>query len=208
MPDVSKGNQLKINVPLTYELWNQQSCTQKKTFSVVLRYLYYLPTTMNSQFNGSSSSTLSRSGSQVALCASCDRCRARKTKCDGKRPCGNCATKYLKKNKLTRYVHVYVFAVFVFRSADFVLSGWVLSLCRIVLCFIPSNRRMTPHLGVLRLKPVTTPPTGLCCCHTWMISVKRPWNDLASLYWQERGKICAISRCQKIYQYHPVLALF
>jgi len=40
----------------------------------------------------------------VALCASCDRCRSRKTKCDGKRPCTNCATKYMKKNKLTRYV--------------------------------------------------------------------------------------------------------
>jgi hypothetical protein len=39
----------------------------------------------------------------IALCASCDRCRARKTKCDGTRPCGNCATKYMKKNKLTRY---------------------------------------------------------------------------------------------------------
>jgi len=37
----------------------------------------------------------------IALCASCDRCRARKTKCDGQRPCGNCATKYMKKNKLT-----------------------------------------------------------------------------------------------------------
>lgn len=41
------------------------------------------------------------SGTQVALCASCDRCRARKTKCDGKRPCGNCAARYLKKHKLT-----------------------------------------------------------------------------------------------------------
>jgi Fungal Zn(2)-Cys(6) binuclear cluster domain len=38
------------------------------------------------------------------LCASCDRCRARKTKCDGKRPCSNCAVKYMKKNKLTRFV--------------------------------------------------------------------------------------------------------
>lgn len=37
----------------------------------------------------------------IALCASCDRCRARKTKCDGKRPCGNCASKYMKKHKLT-----------------------------------------------------------------------------------------------------------
>jgi hypothetical protein len=35
------------------------------------------------------------------LCASCDRCRARKTKCDGNRPCGNCASKYMKKHKLT-----------------------------------------------------------------------------------------------------------
>ena len=39
-------------------------------------------------------------GSQ-GLCASCDRCRARKTKCDGNRPCGNCASKYMKKHKLT-----------------------------------------------------------------------------------------------------------
>ncbi len=38
---------------------------------------------------------------RVALCASCDRCRARKTKCDGKRPCGNCANKYMKKHRLT-----------------------------------------------------------------------------------------------------------
>jgi hypothetical protein len=38
----------------------------------------------------------------VALCASCDRCRLRKTKCDGERPCGNCAAKYMKKYKLTR----------------------------------------------------------------------------------------------------------
>jgi len=36
----------------------------------------------------------------IALCASCDRCRARKTKCDGNRPCGNCATKYMKKHKI------------------------------------------------------------------------------------------------------------
>eukprot|EP00522_Entomoneis_paludosa_P000230 CAMPEP_0172472554 /NCGR_PEP_ID=MMETSP1065-20121228/68400_1 /TAXON_ID=265537 /ORGANISM="Amphiprora paludosa, Strain CCMP125" /LENGTH=735 /DNA_ID=CAMNT_0013230701 /DNA_START=128 /DNA_END=2335 /DNA_ORIENTATION=+ len=42
-----------------------------------------------------------KSTSSVALCASCDRCRARKTKCDGARPCGNCASKYMKKNKLT-----------------------------------------------------------------------------------------------------------
>lgn len=40
----------------------------------------------------------------ITLCASCDRCRARKTKCDGKRPCGNCAAKYMKKHKLSRYV--------------------------------------------------------------------------------------------------------
>ena len=44
----------------------------------------------------------------IALCASCDRCRARKTKCDGNRPCGNCATKYMKKFKLTRYGNDYI----------------------------------------------------------------------------------------------------
>ena len=37
----------------------------------------------------------------AGLCASCDRCRARKTKCDGNRPCGNCSSKYMKKFKLT-----------------------------------------------------------------------------------------------------------
>lgn len=35
----------------------------------------------------------------ISLCASCDRCRSRKTKCDGSRPCGNCATRYKKANK-------------------------------------------------------------------------------------------------------------
>lgn len=55
--------------------------------------------------HGSFSSPMSADSSSspiVALCASCDRCRARKTKCDGNRPCGNCAAKYLKKNKLSR----------------------------------------------------------------------------------------------------------
>ncbi len=42
----------------------------------------------------------------IALCASCDRCRARKTKCDGNRPCGNCAAKYMKKHKLTSIVGI------------------------------------------------------------------------------------------------------
>ena len=41
-------------------------------------------------------------GDAQPLCASCDRCRARKTKCDGKRPCSNCVFKYMKKNKIER----------------------------------------------------------------------------------------------------------
>lgn len=45
----------------------------------------------------------SKGDDSIALCASCDRCRSRKTKCDGERPCGNCAAKYMKKFKLTRY---------------------------------------------------------------------------------------------------------
>ena len=36
----------------------------------------------------------------VQLCASCDRCRARKTKCDGGRPCTNCVTRYRRVNKV------------------------------------------------------------------------------------------------------------
>ena len=53
---------------------------------------------------GDAASPTSNKKPPVALCASCDRCRARKTKCDGKRPCGNCATRYMKKHKLSRYV--------------------------------------------------------------------------------------------------------
>ncbi len=36
-----------------------------------------------------------------SLCASCDRCRGRKSRCDGKRPCMACKLKYMKKNKLS-----------------------------------------------------------------------------------------------------------
>ena len=37
----------------------------------------------------------------VMLCASCDRCRARKTRCDGNRPCASCKIKYMRIHKLT-----------------------------------------------------------------------------------------------------------
>ena len=37
-----------------------------------------------------------------SLFASCDRCRARKRKCNGARPCSCCVTRYLKKMKLSR----------------------------------------------------------------------------------------------------------
>ena len=65
------------------------------------RHLHMNNNNNNNNF-GAAAAALPRTGSAVALCASCDRCRARKTKCDGQRPCGNCATKYLKKHKLTR----------------------------------------------------------------------------------------------------------
>ena len=42
------------------------------------------------------------SGDAQPLCASCDRCRDRKTKCDGKRPCSSCVFKFMKKNKIER----------------------------------------------------------------------------------------------------------
>ncbi len=38
-----------------------------------------------------------------SLCSSCDNCRTRKTKCDGRRPCSSCTAKYLKKLKVDRY---------------------------------------------------------------------------------------------------------
>ena len=34
------------------------------------------------------------------LCASCDQCRSRKTRCDGLQPCGACKLKYMRKHKL------------------------------------------------------------------------------------------------------------
>ena len=34
------------------------------------------------------------------LCLSCDRCRARKTKCDGNRPCASCVLIYMKHHKV------------------------------------------------------------------------------------------------------------
>ncbi len=34
------------------------------------------------------------------LCASCDSCRAKKTKCDGKRPCEACVLSYMRRHKI------------------------------------------------------------------------------------------------------------
>lgn len=34
------------------------------------------------------------------LCSSCDSCRTRKTKCNGKRPCEACVISYIRKNKI------------------------------------------------------------------------------------------------------------
>jgi hypothetical protein len=34
---------------------------------------------------------------KVVFCSSCERCRARKTKCDGNRPCSSCIAIYMKK---------------------------------------------------------------------------------------------------------------
>ena len=40
--------------------------------------------------------------SSSQLCASCEHCRTKKTKCDGKSPCSNCVARYLKLNKIKR----------------------------------------------------------------------------------------------------------
>lgn len=37
----------------------------------------------------------------MALCASCDRCRASKTRCDRQQPCGFCKQKYMMANRVT-----------------------------------------------------------------------------------------------------------
>ena len=37
------------------------------------------------------------------LCSACDRCRAKKTKCDGERPCDACKTFYMRENELKKW---------------------------------------------------------------------------------------------------------
>ena len=64
----------------------------------------------NPQSTTTATTTTSAGGTtKVALCASCDRCRTRKTKCDGERPCSNCATRYKKVMKVDRYVFIIYF---------------------------------------------------------------------------------------------------
>jgi hypothetical protein len=60
-----------------------------------------LPHTTTSSNSSTSGVPYNVGNKAVGLCASCDRCRSRKTKCDGQRPCRNCAAKYLKKHKLS-----------------------------------------------------------------------------------------------------------
>eukprot|EP00984_Skeletonema_dohrnii_P008943 scaffold3345_cov83-Skeletonema_dohrnii-CCMP3373.AAC.2 len=47
-----------------------------------------------------STTTSGGTNTTIQLCASCDRCRTRKTKCDGSRPCLNCKNRYLRVHKL------------------------------------------------------------------------------------------------------------
>ena len=87
---------------------------------------------------------------QVALCASCDRCRSRKTKCDGKRPCGNCAGKYMKKNKLTRLVLMLLWVVAVAVKVIFSVAT-VRGLCIYCMyaCAAAEGREFMVHENVL-----------------------------------------------------------
>ncbi len=80
----------------------------------------------------------------ITLCASCDRCRARKTKCDGKRPCGNCAAKYIKKHKLTRYV-CSIDPFFI----SFFLDRWIVHTCNSFRPFSFIERNSTTALKAL-----------------------------------------------------------
>lgn len=52
----------------------------------------------NSSGRGNSSG---RNRSTDHLCSSCDTCRAKKTKCDGERPCEACKLSYMRKNKIS-----------------------------------------------------------------------------------------------------------
>jgi len=51
------------------------------------------------KFKNSKTSKANGNTNKPVLCASCDRCRQRKTKCDGNRPCKSCVTRYVKKHK-------------------------------------------------------------------------------------------------------------
>jgi hypothetical protein len=63
------------------------------------------------------------------LCSSCDRCRTKKIKCDGKRPCEACKTSYMRKNKIASV-----------KEADLVRIGCVYS---------PAKRRGPPPKRIL-----------------------------------------------------------
>lgn len=72
------------------------------------------PSSGASQLRQSDGGTDDSGGKTNLLCSSCDRCRAKKIKCDGERPCGACKLSYVRKNVeevgLTRVACVYSLA--------------------------------------------------------------------------------------------------
>ena len=86
----------------------------------------------NSQSTSASTTAAGGGTTKVALCASCDRCRTRKTKCDGERPCSNCASRYKKVMKVDRYVFYFIFFfannIYVYCWGDIIFCVYIMFL--------------------------------------------------------------------------------
>lgn len=77
--------------------WRQSEATNAPRR---LRY-HSSPKTLNRRIMKRSSAERQTNVRKSMFCASCDRCRARKTRCDGNRPCASCKIKHMRTNKLT-----------------------------------------------------------------------------------------------------------
>lgn len=96
----------------------------------------------------------------VVLCASCDRCRARKAKCDGKRPCSSCITHHKKQNEYENAFALCCSLVSFSRIAvscffPRMYSGVMTDLQEVSCVYSPAKRRGPPPSRHLRPAPTT-----------------------------------------------------
>ena len=91
----------------------------------------------NSQSTSASTTAAGGGTTKVALCASCDRCRTRKTKCDGERPCSNCASRYKKVMKVDRYVFYFIY-IFLQIISMYIVGGDII-ICVYILFLMGSS---------------------------------------------------------------------